>query len=456
MSFPPALRLVLCALASAGVMLFISSCSPMKSCPAEEPASDEDKKAVDGEHKHTNRLAKESSPYLLLHAHNPVDWYPWGEEALAKAKKENKPIFLSVGYSSCHWCHVMERESFMDKEIAEFLNKHFVCIKVDREERPDIDKIYMTSLQVFNQLTRSGRGGGWPMSVFMLPDGKPFFAGTYFPARDGDRGAATGFFTIVKRIQEVWEKNEEAIRRDAETIAKFTKIELEGKAPDASFKITKDLPEETLSALDEQYDESYGGFGYDPRNPQRPKFPEPSNLFFLVEVVRGTENERANEMLLGTLERMAMGGIQDHLGGGFHRYSVDRFWSIPHFEKMLYDNGQLASVYSEAYALTGRKDFRRVVDEMLEFVLREMTSEEGGFYSALDAESEGEEGKFYRWEKKEVRAFCAGLRTKRRTKLRRKILRPSARPAAKRDRCGSREDRSRVGQATGSYPEKTF
>ncbi|MCH7729137.1 MAG: thioredoxin domain-containing protein [Planctomycetes bacterium] len=323
---------------------------------AEKPKEQPDEK------KHTNHLAKETSLYLRMHAHNPVDWYPWNEEALAKAKKENKVIFLSIGYSSCHWCHVMERESFVDKEIAKFLNENFVCIKVDREERPDVDSVYMTSLHVLNQLTRSGRGGGWPLSMFLTPDAKPFFGGTYFPARDGDRGQATGFLSIVKRVKEVWDENPDKIKNDADTITRFTKTQLEGEAPGKPIDLNVDLVKSAQQQLDDQYDAIYGGFGYDPRNPQRPKFPEPSNLFLLIERVRVAADERAKRMLVGTLERMAMGGIRDHVGGGFHRYSVDRFWQIPHFEKMLYDNGQLASVYAETYALTGRKDFRRVVE----------------------------------------------------------------------------------------------
>jgi uncharacterized protein YyaL (SSP411 family) len=353
-----------------------------------------------------NRLAKETSPYLLLHAHNPVDWYPWGDEALQKAKRENKPIFLSIGYSSCHWCHVMERESFLDEEIAKLLNDNFVCIKVDREERPDIDSIYMNALQIYNQITSNGRGGGWPMSMFLTPDCKPFFGGTYFPARDGDRGAATGFLTIVKRVQEFWSKQPDRIREDGETLTKLVKTELDRRQV-ALEPLTDKLLVQVLDVLEEQYDPQHGGFGYIAAQPQTPKFPEPSNLVFLIERLRdertsAADKERARTMLVGTLDAMAQGGIRDHVGGGFHRYSVDRFWRIPHFEKMLYDNGQLASVYADAHQLTGRADYRRVVDEMLEFVAREMTDAGGAFYSALDAESEHEEGKFYRWEKAEV------------------------------------------------------
>ena len=332
-----------------------------------------------------------------------MDWYPWGPEALERARREKKVIFLSIGYSSCHWCHVMERESFLDEEIAAFMNEHFVCIKVDREERPDVDTIYMTSLHVYNQLSGSGRGGGWPLSMFLTPEGQPFFGGTYFPARDGDRGASTGFSTLLQRVHEIWSANAEKVEADAEMITRYVKEQLESRQPVALTPIDEKVQQEVLAALEEQFDADYGGFGYQPTNPIRPKFPEPSNLVFLIEYAKRTKDEKAIQLLSVTLERMAMGGIRDHLGGGFHRYSVDRFWRIPHFEKMLYDNGQLASVYADAYLLTGREDFKRVTDEMLTFVLREMTDERGGFYSALDAESENEEGKFYRWTKDELK-----------------------------------------------------
>jgi hypothetical protein len=362
--------------------------------------------------KHTNRLAKETSPYLLQHAHNPVDWYPWGEEALAKAKKEGKLIFLSIGYSSCHWCHVMERESFMDEEIAALLNKHFVSIKVDREERPDIDSIYMTSLYTYHRLAGTGRGGGWPLSMFLTPEGEPFFGGTYFPARDGDRGAATGFLTILQRVQEIWKERPDQIRQDAKVVVQFAKTELEGARRSVLTEINEELYTAVLTALAEQFDPQHGGFGYVPEQPQRPKFPEPSNLVYLTDFVRRhtdsadeacrSQAAKARRMLVTTLEKMSLGGIRDHIGGGFHRYSTDRFWRIPHFEKMLYDNGQLASVYAEAHALTRRADFAQITREICDFVLAELTNERGGFYTALDADSEGEEGKFYRWEKTEV------------------------------------------------------
>ncbi|MGI8982145.1 MAG: DUF255 domain-containing protein, partial [Pirellulaceae bacterium] len=369
----------------------------------EKPANPaKSKPAGPAKPKPANRLAKETSPYLLQHAHNPVDWYPWGDEARAKAKKEGKLIFLSVGYSSCHWCHVMERESFLDEEIAAYLNKHFICIKVDREERPDIDSIYMTALQVYNQLAGTGRGGGWPMSMFLTPEAEPVFGGTYFPARDGDRGPSTGFLTLVKRVHEVWEKTPDRIREDGKTIVKYTKTELEARRPAVLTPIDEKLYESVQKELASQFDEKYGGFGYSEVSDNRPKFPEPSNLAYLIDRVQRSKDEEAKKMLVATLEKMEMGGIRDHLGGGFHRYSTDRYWKIPHFEKMLYDNGQLAGIYAEAFRLTGREDFRRVCEEMCDCILREMTDSSGGFYAAIDADSEDEEGKFYRWEKAEV------------------------------------------------------
>ena len=356
--------------------------------------------------KHTNRLAKETSPYLLQHAHNPVDWHPWGEAALAKAKQEGKLIFLSVGYSSCHWCHVMERESFHDEEIAAFLNKHFVCIKVDREERPDIDSIYMTALSVYHQLAGEARGGGWPLSMFLTPEADPFVGGTYFPARDGDRPGSPGFLTIVTKVQEIWAKSPDKIREDAKTVARFTKAEMEGRKSPALVALDESLVAPVLDALEEQYDPKYGGFGYGP-NPRQPKFPEPSNLVFLLDRVQRERSEKAREMLLGTLTWMSLGGIRDHLGGGFHRYSVDRYWQIPHFEKMLYDNAQLAGVYAEAHVISGREDLARISREICDFLLREMADPAGGFVTAFDADSEGEEGKYYRWDKSEVQKLLS-------------------------------------------------
>jgi uncharacterized protein YyaL (SSP411 family) len=350
-----------------------------------------------------NRLARETSPYLLLHAHNPVDWYPWGPEAFAKAKAENKPIFLSVGYSSCYWCHVMERESFSDKEIARFLNEHFVCIKVDREERPDVDQIYMAALQAFGP-------GGWPMSMFLLPDGRPFFGATYLPPRD--RSGASGFLTVLDRINKAFREKREAVEQAASGLTDLVKKKLKLPGDHRERALTRVPVEEGRSQLAEQFDPQFGGFGFNPRNARRPKFPEPVNLVFLLDQSRRDRKNAPREraaadprasstdplaMVLFTLDRMARGGIRDQLAGGYHRYSTDRFWSVPHFEKMLYDNAQLASALVKAYEITGDARWQAEAEATFSFVARSMTSPEGGFYSAIDAETQSGEGAFYVW-----------------------------------------------------------
>lgn len=359
-----------------------------------------------------NQLANQTSPYLLLHVRNPVNWLPWSQESLAKARREGKLIFLSVGYSSCYWCHVMERESFMDEKIAAYLNEHFVPIKVDREERPDVDEIYMTALQA------TGRRGGWPLTMFLTPEAKPFFGVTYLPPRDrrlegpggveaadGEPAVMTGLETVLVRVVEAWRQTPEEIRAAAEGLTTVVQRSLVRSSLAGAKLPGAQMTAEVESQLAGQFDATYGGFGYSETQPRRPKFPEPTNLVFLLDRLRHGGNEQTRRMLTVTLDRMAAGGIYDHAGGGFHRYSTDRWWRIPHFEKMLYDNGQLASVYAEAYALTGRAEYRRVVEGIAAFVGRELTSPEGAFYAALDAETEAEEGRYYVWTSEELAAL---------------------------------------------------
>jgi uncharacterized protein YyaL (SSP411 family) len=356
-----------------------------------------------GKDEPSNRLARETSPYLLLHAHNPVDWYPWGPEALARAKAENKPIFLSVGYSSCYWCHVMERESFVDPEIARALNASFVCIKVDREERPDVDQIYMAALQSF-------RPGGWPMSMFLTPDGQPFFGGTYFPPRD--REGSSGFLTIVTAVAKAWTNQRAEIDKTAAEVTEAVRKRLKAASSARKLPLSREAAVEGVKQLTEQFDPEHGGFGFNPANPRRPKFPQPVDLFFLLQADQGgSPSKQATDplkMVVMTLDRMARGGIRDHLDGGYHRYSTDRFWLVPHFEKMLYDNAQLASLHLAAFEITHDPRWRAEAMATFAFIERRMTAPDGGFYSALDAETKAEEGAFYVWTRDQVSSVLAG------------------------------------------------
>jgi uncharacterized protein YyaL (SSP411 family) len=342
-----------------------------------------------------NRLINETSPYLLQHAHNPVDWYPWGEEALARAKAEDKPILLSIGYSACHWCHVMERESFEDPDIAALMNEGFVSIKVDREERPDLDAVYMEAVQM---LTGSG---GWPMTVFLTPEGKPFYGGTYFPPVD--RHGMPGFPRLLQSISDAYQHSRDEISRVTQQLTSGMGRSgqmLEGTAP-----LTEQVLHQAYSNLAAGFDFENGGLG------TAPKFPQPMSLEFLLRYHRdgypdtsGRAMAMAMAMVELTLEKMARGGIYDQIGGGFHRYSTDAFWLVPHFEKMLYDNALLARLYLHAYLVTRHPLYRRIAQETLDYVLREMTDSRGGFYSAQDADSEGVEGKFFVWDQDEIRA----------------------------------------------------
>ena len=333
-----------------------------------------------------NRLQHETSPYLLQHAHNPVDWYPWGDEAFAKAAAEGKPIFLSVGYSACHWCHVMERESFENPAIAAILNEHFVCVKVDREERPDVDQVYMAAVQAI-----SGHGG-WPMSVFLTPDRKPFFAGTYYPPADA-RGMP-GFPRVLAAVSDAWSNRRDEILGGAQRVT--SELQRLGAYPNQPGALDARLLDQAFKALERMHDARHGGFG------DAPKFPHPMDLKVLLREFARTGNAEALAMARLTLEKMARGGIYDHLGGGFARYSTDARWLVPHFEKMLYDNALLGSVYLEAYQATGETQFAEVARETLDYVLSRMTDPRGGVYSTEDADSEGVEGKYYVWTPDEV------------------------------------------------------
>ncbi|MGB5523865.1 MAG: thioredoxin domain-containing protein [Polyangiales bacterium] len=350
----------------------------------------------DGSPRFTNRLILESSPYLLQHAHNPVNWYAWSDEAFERAKRENKPIFLSVGYSTCHWCHVMERESFEDEEIAAYLNRHFIAIKVDREERPDIDSVYMTAVTIL-----TGRGG-WPMTVIMTPDKEPFFGGTYFPPRKGFRGNRAGLIDILAEMLSLYTNEPTQVVARAQELSQ--RVEQA-----AAIRPGPGVPSDKMIAVAAQnlgrmFDPVDGGFG------GAPKFPQPSRLSLLLRYARRTRDAGATAMVATTLDKMAAGGIYDQVGGGFHRYSTDAQWLVPHFEKMLYDNAQLAVVYLEAWQHTGDRTYQRVAREILDYVAREMTSPDGGFYSATDADSptpsgHDEEGWFFTWTPDELEAL---------------------------------------------------
>jgi uncharacterized protein YyaL (SSP411 family) len=337
---------------------------------------------------HQNRLIFEKSPYLLQHAENPVDWYPWSEEAFLKAEKEDKPVFLSIGYSACHWCQVMERESFEDEEVAKLMNKYFVAVKVDREERPDIDNIYMTVCQF---MTGSG---GWPLTIIMTPDKEPFFAGTYFPKQA--KYGRPGLMEILEQIASLWRKDRprvlQAGNQVTQTIQNFSSSQADGDLTEENLK-------QAYQEFHDSFDETRGGFG------RAPKFPTPHNLSFLLRWWKRSGEEKALQIVEKTLDAMWRGGMYDHLGFGFHRYSTDSKWLAPHFEKMLYDQAMLAIAYVEAYQATGKAQYGEVADQIFKYVLRDMTSPEGAFYSSENADSEGEEGKFYVWTQDEIKAI---------------------------------------------------
>ena len=364
-------------------------------------------KSAPQEKQFTNRLAKETSPYLLLHQHNPVDWYPWGPEAFEKAKQENKVIFLSVGYSSCYWCHVMERLVFEDPKIAKYMNENFVNIKVDREERPDIDDIYMTSLSVYFHLIGAPSGGGWPLSMFLTPDREPFAGGTYFPPTD--QGGQMSFPRVLQKVHQLWGENKEQVQQSATIIAKeVARLQQEEGAKEA-IPLENRLVIAGVRSINASYDAEYGGIDFSEVTPNAPKFPTSSKLVLLQYDIQAAEqNPTAAEsakVLYHTLDAMANGGIYDHLGGGFHRYSTDRYWHVPHFEKMLYDNGQLAGLYARAFEQTGKTQYKQVSEGIVDFVLRELTDPQGGFYSALDAETDGVEGEHYAWSQEELKTI---------------------------------------------------
>lgn len=345
-------------------------------------------------HKFTNRLAKEKSPYLIQHQHNPVDWYPWGDEAFAKAKAENKPVFLSIGYSTCHWCHVMERESFEDETIGKYLNEHFISVKLDREERPDVDNIYMTAMQALQM------GGGWPLNVFMTAERKPFFGGTYWPPKP--QGGRPSFMQVLEHINGLWDTKQQEILENADQItSELKKFTAKSSAAEGSAPVSITALEMTAKQISGQYDSKNGGFS------GAPKFPQPQTVSLVLQHGVRSNDQALIDMVLNTCRRMAAGGMYDQIGGGFARYSVDEKWLVPHFEKMLYDNAQLVDLYLDAYLVSGDEQYANVVRDVLRYVGREMTHPDGGFYSAEDADSEGKEGKYYCWTKKELEGLLS-------------------------------------------------
>jgi len=370
-------------------------------CDQKQPLSADKPTITENETMHTNRLIHEKSPYLFQHAHNPVDWYPWGEEAFAEARKLNKPIYLSIGYSTCHWCHVMARESFENPEVAKILNQHFVCVKVDREERPDVDRVYMTFVQA------TTGGGGWPMTVWLTPDLKPFFGGTYFPPQQ--------LATLANKISDVWKTEQAEITASSDRIVESLR-KVAQPSGDPKNEIKTGIPKKAFEQIAASFDDQLGGFG------SAPKFPRPVIFDFLYRFYAGNPNskdgQKALEMALFTLHRMTAGGIRDQLGGGFHRYAVDRFWHVPHFEKMLYDQAQLASAYLTAFQITHEPQYKQTARDTLDYVLRDMTHPTGGFYSAEDADSplahgkpEHAEGAFYLWTADEIARVLGPERT---------------------------------------------